>query len=161
MNPVPPLYVPTPRTATELLVVHCSATGPTQDIGVREITQWHRQRGFDTVGYHFVIRRNGEVETGRPETAIGAHVKGHNARSIGICLVGGVNTAGKPENNFTPSQFSALTELLARLRSHYPDTRILGHRDLSPDLNGDGNITPNEFIKACPSFDVLTWLKQR
>jgi len=160
MNAKPP-YIPKHRKATDLLVVHCAATRPTQDIGVREITQWHIQRGFDTVGYHYVIRRDGTVETGRPETAIGAHVKGHNAHSIGICLVGGVNTAGKPENSFLPSQLAALTELLAQLRSRYPDTRILGHRDLSPDLNKDGKITPNEFIKACPSFDVATWLKQR
>lgn len=159
MQPIPPPYVPRYRTATELLVVHCSATRPTQDIGVQEITQWHRQRGFDTVGYHYIIRRSGEVETGRPETAIGAHVKGHNARSVGICLVGGINAAGKPDNNFTAAQFTALRELLGPLQSRYPEARVLGHRDLSPDLNGDGRITSNEFIKACPSFDVATWLK--
>lgn len=160
MNAPSPSYIPKHRTATELLVVHCSATRPTQDIGVKEITQWHRQRGFDTVGYHYIIRRNGEVEAGRPETAIGAHVKGHNASSIGVCLVGGVNAAGKPENNFTAHQFAALRALLRQLRSRYPTTRVLGHRDLSPDLNNDGRITPDEFIKACPSFDVATWLAQ-
>lgn len=159
MNATTATYVPQYRTATELLVVHCSATRPTQDIGVREITQWHRQRGFDTVGYHYVIRRNGEVETGRPETAIGAHVKGHNARSLGVCLVGGINAAGKPESNFTDAQFESLKALLHQLQTRYPDARILGHRDLSPDKNGDGKITPNEFIKACPSFDISAWLK--
>jgi N-acetyl-anhydromuramyl-L-alanine amidase AmpD len=159
MNATTATYVPQYRTTTELLVVHCSATRPTQDIGVREVTQWHRQRGFDTVGYHYVIRRNGEVETGRPETAIGAHVKGHNAQSVGICLVGGINAAGKPESNFTQAQFEALKELLDQLQTRYPNARILGHRDLSPDKNGDGKITPNEFIKACPSFDISTWLR--
>lgn len=158
MNAISPDYVPTWRTATDLLVVHCSATRPTQDIGVRDITQWHIQRGFDTVGYHYVIRRNGEVERGRPENAVGAHVRGHNANSIGICLAGGVDNAGKPANNFTAAQFVALHQLLDELRKRYPDARVLGHRDLSPDLNGDGVISPNEFIKACPSFDVATWL---
>lgn len=161
MNASSPPYVPSPRKTTELLVVHCSATRPTQDVGVREITQWHRQRGFDTVGYHYVIRRNGEVESGRPEHAIGAHVKGHNAKSIGVCLIGGIDAAGKPANNFTSAQFDSLRELLQQLRQRYPEARILGHRDLSPDRNGDGIIQPTEFIKACPSFDVATWLKGR
>jgi len=158
MNATSSNYVPTWRTATDLLVVHCSATRPTQDIAVRDITQWHIQRGFDTVGYHYVIRRNGEVERGRPENAVGAHVRGHNVNSIGICLAGGVDNAGKPANNFTAAQFVALHQLLDELRKRYPEARVLGHRDLSPDRNGDGVISPNEFIKACPSFDVATWL---
>jgi N-acetyl-anhydromuramyl-L-alanine amidase AmpD len=161
MNAIPPRYTPQSRSATKCLVVHCSATAPTQDIGVREITQWHIQRGFDTLGYHYVNRRDGSQETGRPENAIGAHVKGHNAKSVGVCLVGGVSAAGKPENNFTETQFATLGKLLDQLQSRYPKARILGHRDLSPDLNGDGIITPNEFIKACPSFDVSEWLKTR
>src|SRR5690606_37442354 len=145
--------------STDLIVVHCSATKASADIGVREITQWHIQRGFDTVGYHYVIRRNGELETGRPQNAIGAHVRGHNSNSIGICLAGGVDTNNKPENNFTPAQFTTLEALLRRLKERYPQARILGHRDLSPDKNGDGKITPNEFIKACPSFDVVQWFR--
>jgi N-acetyl-anhydromuramyl-L-alanine amidase AmpD len=149
------------RETTDLIVVHCSATGPAADIGVAQITQWHKQRGFDTVGYHYVIRRNGTLETGRRESEIGAHVRGHNANSIGVCLAGGVDAKGKPENNFTPAQFSALENLLRELKSRYPHARILGHRDLSPDKNGDGRITPDEFIKACPSFDVTQWLAQR
>ena len=159
MNGFTPNYTPKTRSATELLVVHCSATRASQNIGVREITQWHLQRGFDTIGYHYVIRRDGDLETGRPENVIGAHVKGHNARSVGICMVGGVDNADKPSNNFTAAQFVALHELLLQLRKRHPNARILGHRDLSPDLNKDGKITPNEYIKACPSFDVETWLK--
>lgn len=149
------------RETTDFLVVHCSATSATMDIGVREITQWHLQRGFDTVGYHYVIRRNGKLESGRRESAIGAHVKGHNAHSIGICLVGGVDAANKPENNFSSAQFTSLEGLLKELQNRYPNARILGHRDLSPDKNGDGKITANEFIKACPSFDIGQWLEQR
>ncbi|MCV4272626.1 N-acetylmuramoyl-L-alanine amidase [Pseudomonas capsici] len=149
------------RTSTELIVVHCSATRATADIGVREITQWHIRRGFDTVGYHYVIRRNGELETGRPESTIGAHVRGHNGNSIGICLAGGVDASNKPENNFTAAQFATLETLLKQLKGRYPDARILGHRDLSPDRNGDGKITPDEFVKACPSFDVAAWVASR
>ncbi|MFJ3470080.1 N-acetylmuramoyl-L-alanine amidase [Pseudomonas sp. NPDC090203] len=161
MNATPPRYTPQYRIATHWLVVHCSATAPSQDIGAREITQWHIQRGFDTLGYHYVIRRDGSLETGRPENAIGAHVKGHNAKSVGVCLVGGVNRSGQPENNFTDRQFATLRRLLDQLQSRYPKARVLGHRDLSPDLNGDGKITPDEFIKACPSFDVSAWLNTR
>jgi N-acetyl-anhydromuramyl-L-alanine amidase AmpD len=146
------------RDSTDLIVVHCSATKASADIGVRDITQWHIQRGFDTVGYHYVIRRNGELETGRPESAIGAHVRGHNSNSIGICLAGSVDANNTPENNFTLPQFATLKVLLDKLNARYPQAKILGHRDLSPDKNGDGKITPNEFIKACPSFDVAQWL---
>lgn len=151
----------TNRSSTDLIVVHCSATGPDADIGVEDITRWHLQRGFDTVGYHYVIRRNGTQERGRRESAIGAHVRGHNINSVGVCLAGGVDAQGKPENNFTAAQFATLQDLLDELASRYPGARILGHRDLSPDLNGDGKITPNEFVKACPSFDVRAWLATR
>jgi N-acetylmuramoyl-L-alanine amidase len=149
------------RETTELIVVHCSATGPQADIGVAKITQWHKQRGFDTIGYHYVIRRDGTRETGRPESTIGAHVRGHNSNSIGICLAGGVDARGKPQNNFTLAQFATLETLLRELKERYPRARILGHRDLSPDKNGDGRITSDEFIKACPSFNVKEWLEQR
>lgn len=145
------------RSSTDLIVVHCSATRASMDIGVREISQWHVQRGFDTVGYHYVIRRDGRLETGRPEGVIGAHVRGHNARSIGICLAGGVDNQNQPADNFSAKQLTALETLLRELTSRYPQARVLGHRDLSPDLNGDGVITSNEFIKVCPSFDVRAW----
>ena len=145
------------RTRTDLIVVHCSATRASMDIGVREITQWHVQRGFDTVGYHYVIRRDGQLESGRPEGVIGAHVRGHNARSIGICLAGGVDNQNQPENNFSAAQLQTLEVLLHDVTTRYPHARVLGHRDLSPDLNGDGVISSNEFIKACPSFDVGLW----
>jgi N-acetylmuramoyl-L-alanine amidase len=161
MTLTPLAYQPVDRDSTDLIVIHCSATRPTHDIGVGDITRWHIQRGFDIVGYHYVIRRNGELETGRPETAVGAHVRGHNANSIGICLAGGVNAQNTPQNNFTTEQIVTLKQLLAQLKRRYPDARVLGHRDLSTDKNGDGRITPNEFIKVCPSFDVGQWLAQQ
>lgn len=129
----------------DLIVIHCSATKPSQDIGRTEIDRWHRERGWLGIGYHFVIRRNGKVENGRPVEKIGAHVQGLNANSIGICLVGGLNAAGHPAPEFTPQQWDALETLVRTLKAQYPDARIAGH---------------NEFAaKACPSFNVQEWRK--
>lgn len=147
--------------AVRYLVVHCAATPPSRDIGVREIRAMHKQRGFADVGYHYVIRRDGRVEKGRADNVVGAHVSGFNSISLGICLVGGVDAKGKPEENFTPLQYQALEGLLITLGRSHPSAQILGHRDLSPDANGDGKITPNEWLKACPCFDVRAWLNTR
>ncbi|WP_054058882.1 peptidoglycan recognition protein family protein [Pseudomonas asplenii] len=137
------------RAKTDLIVIHCSATKPTMDIGLREIRQWHVQQGWLDVGYHFIIRRNGQVETGRPQDVVGSHVKGHNSDSIGICLVGGIDSAGKPEDNFTDAQWTALDGLVWEAsKVWYPEARICGHRDLDSG-------------KACPSFDVASWLNSR
>jgi len=133
------------RPVTDLIVVHCAATKPTMDIGVREIRQWHVQQGWLDVGYHFVIRRNGTVEDGRPHDVIGSHVKDHNSHSLGICLVGGIDTKGKPQDNFTPEQMNSLHLLLLAQKRTYPAAKIVGHRDLDSG-------------KACPSFDVAKWL---
>jgi N-acetyl-anhydromuramyl-L-alanine amidase AmpD len=148
------------RKTTDFLVVHCSATTPSMNWGRAEIDKAHRARGFSAIGYHYVVRRDGTVETGRPVDAVGAHVEGFNGRSVGVCLIGGVASDGKtPENNFTPAQFKALGLTLDHLRQAFPLARIVGHRDLSPDLNRDGRITPNEWLKACPSFDVAAFVK--
>jgi N-acetylmuramoyl-L-alanine amidase len=137
------------RKETKYIAIHCSATGEDMDVGVKEIDRWHRQMGFFSIGYHYVIRRDGMLELGRDEGDIGAHVRGYNAVSIGICMVGGVNAddISKAENNFTEAQFLRLRDLLVDLRVRYPDAEVLGHRDF-PDV-----------AKACPSFDVRKWLK--
>ena len=127
-----------------MLVVHCSATPPTMDIGKREIDTWHRQRGWLKIGYHYVIKRDGTLEEGRDRDVIGAHAKGHNSKSLGICLVGGVNDENEPENNFTEEQYSCLTGLLSSLIVIYPDAQIVGHNTLDQG-------------KACPSFNVEEW----
>lgn len=134
----------------EGLVIHCAATRPSMDIGEVEIRRWHTDpepvgRGWADIGYHHIIRRDGRRETARDEAIAGAHVSGHNARTIGICLVGGVDDAGKPANNFTEAQFSSLIVLLGELALKYPGAWIKGHRDLFAG-------------KACPSFDVARWL---
>lgn len=139
------------------LVVHCSATPANRDIGVADIRVWHRAKGWRDVGYHYVIRRDGTVEKGRADTAIGAHVEGHNNGSLGICLVGGVKPDMTAETNFTAAQYASLAELLNTLTGRYPKARVCGHRDLSPDRNGDGKVTAGEWVKACPTFDAAAW----
>lgn len=127
------------------IIIHCAATKPSMDIGKAEIDKWHRARGFFSIGYHFVIRRNGDLETGRPIEKIGAHVEGHNATSIGICLVGGINeTTAKAENNFTDAQWRALKKLVLSLKKTYPSAQLIGHNELSS--------------KDCPCFSVPKWV---
>ncbi len=132
----------------DTLILHCSATPADADIGVAQIDVWHKARGWEGVGYHFVIRRNGVVEHGRPIDQIGAHAVQHNRTSIGICLVGGVRRLRQqmvPENNFTPAQWTALRALVIELLQQFPQARVIGHREVQPG-------------KACPSFDVSAWL---
>lgn len=135
------------RDRTTHLVVHSAATRADADIGRAEIEQWHRKRGFLTVGYHFIIRRDGTVEEGRPVNAVGAHSRGSNQYSIGVCMAGGVAADGvTPENNFTPAQFDALFNLIGQMKLKYgPFLSVVGHRDMP------GQAT------ACPSFDVAAW----
>lgn len=119
------------------------------DIGAAEIDRWHRGKGWQCIGYNYVIRRNGTIEEGREEDRIGAHVQIYNAVSIGICMVGGVAADGKtPEDNFTTEQFASLKSLVARLKTKYQNAVVQGHRDF-PGVT-----------KACPSFSVKDWLKE-
>lgn len=137
------------------IVLHCSATKEGQNIGAQDIDRWHRQRGFRKIGYHFVILLDGTICQGREITEIGAHVAGSNAQSIGICYVGGLDAAGKPKDTRTEQQKAAMFYLLQRLREQFPQAQILGHRDFSPDRNGNGMIEPQEWIKACPCFNAI------
>ena len=133
------------RSSTEAIFVHCSATKPSMDVGVREISQWHKELGWLAIGYHFVIRRDGTIEEGRPVDVVGSHVKDWNSKSVGVCLVGGIDDKGKFEANFTPAQMQSLKEKLADLKDMYPDAEIKAHHDIAP--------------KACPSFNLSRWLK--
>lgn len=114
------------------------------DIGAAEIERWHRARGFFGIGYHYVIRRNGQLEKGRPLEKAGAHAEGYNANSIGICLVGGIDDKGKPQNNFTDAQWIELKRLVSELVEKYGALKIIGHNEVAH--------------KACPSFSVQKWL---
>lgn len=146
------------------IIIHCAATYPGQDVGAYEIRRWHLERGYNDIGYHYVIRRDGEIDLGRPLDKAGAHTKGYNSNSVGICLVGGIQDGkggdanqdgvveewenrqrGAPEANFTPAQWAALETLVIKLCEAFPGATVHGH---------------NEFAaKACPSFDVQKWIK--
>lgn len=149
-----------------LLVIHCSATPPGSAIGVDEIRKWHTKpkpegNGWSDVGYHYVITRDGVIEPGRPVERPGAHARGHNANSIGVCLVGGVDRNQKPDCNFTRLQWGSLSVLVDSLLQAYGPLKVIGHRDLSPDLDGDGVIDASERLKACPCFDAGEWMRAR
>jgi N-acetylmuramoyl-L-alanine amidase len=144
------------------IVVHSSATQPIAGIDAVDIRAWHLKQGWRDIGYHYVIPIDGKVQTGRPLAQVGSHVRGHNTGTIGICMVGGVGRDSKPADNYLPVQKDALFKLIEDLRKQFPAIRrVCGHRDLSPDLNRDGKITPNEWVKACPCFDAGAWYQQR
>ena len=147
--------------AIDAIIIHCSATRAGQDLRAKDIDQMHRARGFNQIGYNFVIDLDGTVETGRPLSNDGAHcnTKGfskesYNKHSIGICYIGGLDANGKPTDTRTSEQKAALRELVAKLCKEYQIIELLGHRDTSPDLDGSGEVELAEYIKACPCFDV-------
>ena len=136
------------------IVVHCSATKNGDGrITIKDIDRMHRERGWKRVGYHYVIHVDGTIHIGRSVEEIGAHVQGSNATSIGICMIG--------TSQFTKAQWSSLGALVRALHMRFPAANIVGHRDFSPDLNGDGIIQPREWLKTCPGFDVRTWWTNR
>ena len=128
------------------IVVHYSATYEDQNLTVKDIDKMHKARGWNGVGYHYVIRRDGTVEKGRPETTVGAHVGGQNSGKIGICCIGGLNRATGPNqgvDNRTPAQVTALIRLIKEILSRHPSAKVVGHRDLA--------------ATQCPGFDVIPW----
>ena len=143
-----------------LIVVHCSATQGNRMLSPEALDLMHRRRGFNGTGYHYYIRKDGTVHLTRPVERIGAHVKGFNANSIGICYEGGLDCRGRPADTRTPEQRAALRLLVHQLLEKFPDCRVCGHRDLSEDLNGDGTISPDEWIKQCPSFNAISEYKE-
>lgn len=162
-----------------LIVIHCSASpngdslfrGRAGEPGfrtpVQAIDAWHKARGFHrkpefvarhnasltAIGYHFVVYTSGVIATGRHLDEIGAHATGFNQKSVGVCLVG--------TDAFTAEQWAALRLLVEALRLTYPGARVVGHRDLSPDLDKDGKVERNEWTKTCPGFDVSAWIERR
>lgn len=122
------------------IIIHCSATKEGQHFTVDDINRWHIDRGFAKIGYHYVIYLDGSVHKGRSEELIGAHCLGHNATSIGICYIGGLDSKGNPDDTRTQAQKTALIKLVGELRARYPKAKVHGH---------------NEFAaKACPCFNV-------
>ena len=130
--------------AITLIVIHCSAVKPDQLSSAAQIDSWHRQRGYHLgIGYHYVIRRNGDIEPGRPEWMVGAHCLNHNKYSIGVCYEGGLDARGQPADTRTAEQKSAMRNLLEDLHKRHPRAVIVGHRDLSHD-------------RDCPCFDAVS-----
>ena len=122
------------------IIIHCSATREGQDISAATIDEWHKDRGWSGIGYHYVIGLNGLIEYGRNINKTGAHVKGHNTGSIGICYIGGCDANMNPKDTRTPEQIATLLEFLRILKKLHPNATIHGHNEFS--------------AKACPSFNV-------
>lgn len=128
------------------IAVHCSATKANQDFHAHDIDRWHRAKGWARIGYHVVITRDGSLEPGRPLDEPGAHISGYNQQSIGVCMIGGLDANGEPEDNFTAAQYATLKDVLGQLLIKFPHAEIKGHRDF-PGVK-----------KACPCFSVKDWL---
>ena len=145
----------------DTIVIHCSASPNGKPLSIETLDAWHAARGFKRraprvrpelghIGYHRVILLDGTVALGRDLEEIGAHVSGSNARSVGICMVG--------TDRYTVAQWRSLDNLVRQMLLVYPKARVVGHRDLSPDLDGDGIVEPQEWLKTCPGFSVHDWL---
>ena len=128
------------------IIIHCAATPEGRAVTTEQIWQMHTApvakggRGWKDIGYHFVIYRNGDIHVGRSLSEIGAHCRGHNAISIGICYIGGLSKDGKPKDTRTLEQKAALLDLITQLKEEFPHATIHGHNEFS--------------AKACPCFDV-------
>ena len=125
----------------KLLVVHCSDTKNSKNLSAIDIHKMHLNFGWEGIGYHKIIKRSGKIENGRPEYWVGAHVKGKNMISLGVCLIG--------RDYFTKKQLISLEKVLRSWKILYPNAKIKGHRDI-------GNTS-----KTCPNFDVSIWCKDK
>lgn len=134
------------------IAVHCTA-GPQRQT-IADLQAEFKRKGWRNPGYHYVVGPDGKIIQLLDESLVSNGVKGYNGTAVNVAYIGGVGRNGKPADNRTPEQREALRSLLKRLHEKYPAAVIQGHRDFSPDLNHDGRITPNEFIKMCPCFDA-------
>lgn len=127
------------------MVIHCTATPEGRDCTPKDIDSWHKEKGFSGIGYHYVVDLSGKIHEGRPLDTIGAHARGYNAASIGVCYVGGIDKAGQPADTRTDAQKAALSTIVSAAKKTYPSITVVGHRDIS--------------AKACPCFDARTEYK--
>ena len=144
-----------------LIVLHCTATVEGRRFDVDDIGRMHSRPPFNFagIGYHMLFGIDGEDWEGRPFERVGAHAKGHNEHSLGLCYVGGIGLNGKPKDTRTAAQLVAMERRAHEFAAMFPNAQWRGHRDLSPDVNHDGKITPNEWLKSCPCFDVAEWCR--
>ena len=125
------------------IIVHCTATAEFKDFKAKDVDKWHKQRGWDCIGYHYLIDLDGTIEKGRPETKIGAHCKGFNDCSIGVCYVGGLASDNKtPKDTRTNAQKASLLKLIKQLKAKYTNAKVVGHKDM-PNVH-----------KACTCFEA-------
>ena len=124
------------------IIISSRSTKAGRDFHAKDIDKWHRERGFDEIGYNAVVDLDGTVEPGRSEAKPGAHCKGHNSDSIGICYIGGLDENGKPADTRTELQKAALAGLVAGYKQRFPNAKVVGHRDM-PNVH-----------KACPCFNA-------
>ena len=125
----------------EKIIFHCSATIEGQNISAATIKRWHvKDRGWSDIGYHYIIGLDGRIESGRPVNKQGAHAKGFNKTSIGVCYIGGLSKNKRAKDTRTDAQKNAMIKLIKTLKNIYPDATLHGHREFSK--------------KACPCFDV-------
>ena len=131
--------------AINKIIIHCTATKEGQIVTVADVTKWHKARGFNTIGYHYLIGLNGEIWVGRDIEQSGAHTEGYNSNSIGICYVGGLDANLKPKDTRTDAQKASLLKLVKELKGKYPTATLHGHKEFAN--------------KACPCFEVKTEYK--
>lgn len=141
----------------ERIFVHCTAGSQKQTI--EDLKAEFKAKGWKHSGYHYAVMPSGRIEQMLPEEEISNGVQGYNSTSINVAYIGGIDRNGKAVDNRTSEQKKSLVDLLKQLRQRYPKARIMGHRDISPDKNGNGIIDPWERIKECPCFDAITEYK--
>lgn len=138
-----PWFLHRPMRTVTLLIIHCSATPQGVSLGFEDCRRDHiRHRGWSDIGYHFYVTRDGEIHRGRPIEKTGAHCRGHNRHSIGICYEGGLTVSGQSADTRTLPQKASLVALLRELKRIFPGALIVGHHDLNP-------------MKPCPCFDAV------
>lgn len=131
--------------SVKYIVIHCTDTPAGRDVSAAQVDAWHKERGWEGIGYHYLVRLDGTVEQGRPLTKVGAHVYGYNRVSVGVCYVGGRDRQGRCADTRTPEQVAALRQLVSQLKERFPAAKVVGHRDLCR-------------VKECPCFNVATEL---
>lgn len=141
----------------ERIFIHCTASS--QKAGVKVIMDEFKMRGWKYPGYHYLIDPKGKIHQLLDEEHVSNGVKGYNQTAINIAYIGGIDEKGKAIDNRTPEQKQSLIRLLLRIREKYPEAKIMGHRDISPDKNGNGIVDPWERIKECPCFDAMVEYK--
>lgn len=137
-----------------IIFVHCTAGNQRQRI--TDLLAEFRRKGWKNPGYHYVVDADGVSHQLQSVEKIANGVSGYNAHSIHVAYLGGIDAKGRPVDNRTEAQKVELRELLTAIKRQFPEAKIMGHRDISPDVNHNGKVDPNERIKECPCFDAIT-----